>query len=90
MPITSTGVLCDEGAGQRNCVASYASQIRQKRVFVYQVLAPSRATLSIVRRQGRWQIDQLEAACNRPAPRETRLAVLAWLRTAPAPSDAVA
>ena len=84
VPITSTAMLCDEGTAQRNCVASCAAQIRRKRLFVYRVLAPSRATLSISKRAGRWRIDQLEAADNVAAPRATRAAVQAWLRDAEA------
>jgi hypothetical protein len=46
---------------------------------IYRVLQPERATLSLARRAGRWHIDQLKGACNRPVRPDTRQAVLAWL-----------
>lgn len=82
VPLDSDALLFEEGQAQRNCVASYTSHVREGDVFVYRVLAPTRATVSIVRRGGRWRIEQLCSAANQPVPEATRKAVLAWLHGA--------
>jgi hypothetical protein len=82
VPLERPDLIIEEGKQQRNCVGSYVGRVRRGRLYVYRVLAPTRATLSIVRRDGRWGIDQLEAAANEPVPCATREAVLEWLRDA--------
>ncbi len=82
IPITSIEMLHDEGRTQDNCVASYGLRIAHRCLFVYRVVSPTRATLSIVKRAGQWRIDQLEAWGNTAAPRETHRAVQAWLARA--------
>lgn len=82
VPITSIEMLNEEGRTQRNCVGSYDTRIKHKRVFIYRVVSPTRATLSIVKRAGTWKIDQLEAMGNKDAPRQTYRAVQAWLDAA--------
>ena len=49
IPIHTVGELIAEGRDQDNCVATYIDQVRKRRVFIYRVLKPERATLSIVR-----------------------------------------
>jgi hypothetical protein len=80
VPIDSAAMLAEEGLLQRNCVGSFASRVRRGDMFVYRVFAPSRATLSLVRRDGSWRVDQLLGLANTPAPLATREAVLTWLR----------
>jgi hypothetical protein len=82
VPIESVAMLTEEGRQEGNCVGSYASRVKQRRLFIYRVLAPSRATLSIVRRSGAWTIDRLLGANNQPVPVATRQAVEAWLKSA--------
>ena len=82
VPISTIEMLREEGALQDNCVASYLSRLQRRRVFVYRVLSPSRATLSIVRHAGHWRVDQLESAHNGAAPDETWRAVHEWLERA--------
>jgi len=80
-PITSPESLVDEGEEQGNCVASYASRVREGHTFIYRVLEPERATLSIVRKSlgGEWEIGELETRFNTPASDETEALVQAWL-----------
>jgi hypothetical protein len=79
VPITTVARLDAEGLAQRHCVATYARHIREGAMYVYQVLAPTRATLSIVADDGRWRIGDLRGAANALPPRETLEAVEVWL-----------
>lgn len=80
VPIANAEELVAEGREQHNCVASLARRIRHASIAVYRVLAPERCTLSLVRKNRTWRIDQLKAACNRPPRRETREVVASWFR----------
>ncbi len=79
VPLLSVADLVVEGRAQHNCVASYARLARRRQVALYKVLAPERATLSLVREDGVWRIDELETACNRGVSADTRTAVNHWL-----------
>jgi hypothetical protein len=79
-PLQSPAALVREGTEQSNCVGSYAARVAAGNTYIYQVLAPERATLSIVRLdQGPWQIGELLLAHNRSVSLETRRWVKAWL-----------
>ncbi|MEM7697022.1 MAG: PcfJ domain-containing protein [Verrucomicrobiota bacterium] len=80
-PITSARALVDEGEAQHNCVASYAKYVREGSRFIYRVLEPERATLSIERRnrEASWFVSELEARYNTPVAEETEDFVAAWL-----------
>lgn len=72
--------LVEEGREQCNCVATYAPQVSEHTIYIYRVLAPQRATLSLVKNAaGHWELDQLKLKHNRPASSATRAAVEAWL-----------
>lgn len=75
-------LIVEEGEQQRNCAGSYVARVRRGGLYIYRVLEPSRATLSILKRDGRWRVDQLEGPRSSPVPPETRKAVLVWLRDA--------
>jgi hypothetical protein len=61
-------------------VASYAPRVREGRVFIYRVLQPERATLSLIRTDtGRWEIGELKASRNRPVSEQTQDLVEQWL-----------
>lgn len=80
VPLTLPRDLIAEGARQRNCVASYAPAVADRRTFVYRVLAPERATLSLRRGSGgAWEVSELYLSCNQPVAPRTRRAVEAWL-----------
>ncbi|MDF1823459.1 MAG: PcfJ domain-containing protein [Verrucomicrobiales bacterium] len=80
-PITSPEGLVNEGEEQGNCVASYAERVRQGSTFIYRVLQPERATLSLVKRSpfSDWQIGELESKYNTDVQGETEDFVEAWL-----------
>lgn len=80
--LTSPEALVDEGEIQGNCVATYAGRVEQGDLYIYRVLKPARATLSIIRQpsSGLWQIEQLEGRFNTPAAESAEKAVTAWLR----------
>lgn len=80
-PITSPSDLVDEGEYQGNCVASYADRVREGHTYIYRVLHPERATLSLVRRSpfSDWEIDELECRFNTDVAEETEEFVQAWL-----------
>ncbi len=80
VPLTDPGQLIEEGRAQRNCVASYAERVAAGKVFIYRVLAPERATLSLQPSSAReWELGQLLCACNQPVSPATRHSVLRWL-----------
>jgi hypothetical protein len=80
IPLRSQTDLVAEGREQKNCVASYVSDVVAGRCYIYRVLHPSRATLSISRiYDGNWGIRELEASCNREVPPATRAFVKEWL-----------
>ncbi len=72
--------LMAEGREQKNCVASYTDRVTTGSCYIYRVLYPSRATLSITRQSdGNWKISQLEASCNRRIDEATKDFVNQWL-----------
>lgn len=82
VPITSEEDLVLEGRTQCHCVASYGSQVMERLTYIYRVLWPERATLSIVRGAGRrWEIGQLKAAGNQSCSNKTFEFVEDWLAT---------
>ena len=80
-PITSPEGLVNEGEAQGNCVASYATRVQSGTTFIYRVLRPQRATLSIVRASpfADWCIGELEGPYNTDVEPGTELFVECWL-----------
>lgn len=80
LPLTTTADLRLEGRKQHNCVGSYTPAVLKGRIYVYRVLEPERATLSIRPGfGGAWFINELKCACNKDTSKATRVAVLEWL-----------
>ena len=80
VPIRTELDLLQEGREQNNCVGSYASGIRAGIVYVYRVLAPERATLSIVPGGGgRWRLSEIRASHNRPVRPEFAQSAVNWI-----------
>lgn len=80
VPITSKAGLKAEGNEQSNCVGSYARQVMANHTYIYKVLRPMRATLSIVRGSDcNWRIGQLRASLNGPVDHRTVETVQKWL-----------
>jgi hypothetical protein len=80
VPIYTMEELVAEGRAQDNCVATYAERVQSRHTFIYRVLKPERATLSIVRGpDGDWQISELERGGNNGISDLTRRVVESWL-----------
>jgi hypothetical protein len=80
VPLRSGEELRMEGQTQHNCVGGFTEGVRAGRTYIYKVVAPERATLSIVQGAGgEWIISQLKAAFNKPVKAETVQAVEEWL-----------
>lgn len=80
IPLQSAWELRAEGQQQHNCVGSYTHRVESGQCYIYRVLKPQRATLSIVKTPaGEWAIGELNAICNSPADDRTRRAVYNWL-----------
>lgn len=83
LPLTSKELLDMEGREQNNCVAMHELYVRRGGYYVYQVLAPERATLSIYRgRDGGWRRLELRVKNNKKAKSATEAAVDRWLSQA--------
>jgi hypothetical protein len=80
VPLRTKKELLVEGRTQKNCVASYADRVAAGGCYIYQVLHPKRATLSIsLQSDGNWDISELKASCNYAVDRATRAFVTEWL-----------
>ena len=59
---------------------NYCERVAAGKVFIYRVLQPERATLSLApAANGEWEIDQILRACNQPTSPLTLQAVQTWL-----------
>ena len=80
VPLRSQAELMAEGREQHNCVASYTRRVVVRDCYIYKVLHPSRATLSIsLQNDGSWGISELKGACNAAVDGATRDFVNDWL-----------
>jgi PcfJ-like protein len=80
VPICTVEDLIHEGTVQNNCVATYAERVQHRGIFIYRVLKPERATLSIVlTADGDWQIGELKRRSNTAVSPVTRQVVESWL-----------
>jgi len=80
VPLRTITELLAEGRIQKNCVASYAGRVIAGECFIYRVLHPNRATLSVsLQSDGNWEISELKASCNRSVDAGTRAFVNEWL-----------
>jgi hypothetical protein len=80
VPLGTPEELHQEGAEQQHCVGGYSQSVVAGHTYVYRILAPERATLSIVKgADGNWQVGQIALSCNRSASRETLRSVEQWL-----------
>ena len=80
VPVVTEEELKEEGRNQGNCVASYAARVRRGGLYIYKVLAPQRATLSIMLgSDGCWHTHQLKRKGNRRVNSHTVGIVAHWL-----------
>ena len=69
----------EEGCKQCNCIFSKLPEMVDGRLFAYRIFKPERATLTIRKHKGKWIIDALETAMNKPVSNKTREYVRTWL-----------
>lgn len=80
VPLTSAKALALEGVDQSNCVGGYGRRVLTGSLYVYKVLSPERATLSIVRMpDGCWCRSELKLRSNKAVSMATVNAVEHWL-----------
>ena len=80
VPLNTPLKIQKEGEEQHNCVGSYAPRVSKGGMYIYKILAPERATLSIVRDAGgTWRIGELRRDRNQNVNEETTRIVDAWL-----------
>jgi hypothetical protein len=70
----------EESREQVNCVRTYAYRVAEGLVYIYRVLAPERATLSIMKRpDGSWRRSELAGYKNSIVRKETIRIIDTWL-----------
>jgi len=80
VPIRNGDELRREGREQKNCAGSLVNRIRGGSFFIYRVLKPERATLSIVMDSDEnWIIGELKCFANSNASSATQQVVQSWL-----------
>jgi len=98
-PIPDTGAIralrhsqdvADEAMEQSNCVWELLPKLASGQLFLYRVLEPERATLSIRRKNGKWCLNEIEGPKNEPVKEETIAQVVQWLHGAGEEADLAA
>ncbi len=80
-PIETPDALICEAYEQNNCVMSLATEIAAGRLFLYRVVRPERATLSIAPNGNTWMIQECRGANNANVTPTCIAAVHEWLVT---------
>ena len=81
IPISTKDGLRLEGKHMKNCVGTYIDKVLRGEMYIYKVLAPQRATMSIIPQWGReWRCCELKLKCNKQPGTKTKDAVITWLR----------
>ncbi len=80
VPLISPLELRLEGQAQHNCVETYKTRVKKGEIYIYKVMWPERATLSIVKgADGCWTRGELKKAGNGQVRSATRRFVDNWL-----------
>ncbi|MBI3206681.1 MAG: PcfJ domain-containing protein [Myxococcales bacterium] len=79
VPLVSAEQILAEGREMHHCVASYIRPVAAGQVYVYRLLAPERATLSLRSDRDGWELAQIKGPANAPVEHETVQQVHAWL-----------
>ena len=82
VPITGEEELRAEGQHMEHCVAIYAEEVAGRNYYIYKVLAPERATLSVRRTVGGWVLSELRGRGNAKLSKQTQKRVLDWFQAA--------
>jgi hypothetical protein len=80
--------LFEEGREMNHCVFHHVNTVRYGERFIYTLLAPERATVSLAPSHGGWAIEELRGPANAPVSRAAEESVRNWIRHArPEPSS---
>lgn len=79
IPLTTPEALFQEGDVQKNCIFSHSWFVCNGNEYIYRVLNPVRATLSVIFKNGSWEPDEIYMAGNQPVEENIRREVLASL-----------
>lgn len=82
VPITTHHALVEEGRTMHHCIRSYAERVACGAVYVYQLLAPERATIAIARRENGWELLDMRGRSNFVPTPPAWKAVQSWLEAA--------
>jgi hypothetical protein len=80
VPIDTPAMLFEEGRQQHHCAAIKVRAVQAGNTYLYRILQPERATLSIDRVARGWVLGELLAAYNTEVRIETLQVVRAWLK----------
>lgn len=79
-PLQTEVELFEEGRIQKNCAGDYGPRVRRRKMHLYRLLEPERATVAVKMGQaGRWELDEIKAHGNSEVSPETLSAVLEWI-----------
>ena len=78
IPLTTPQAIIREGRNQENCVVTYIKKVITGDCYLYKVLRPERATLSLERNGANWEIGELKTKFNKKPSTETYLKVKLW------------
>lgn len=78
VPLTTPAEILEEGRAMHHCVFSYVREVARGSTYIYRVLEPERATVSLVKRGDGWSIGQLCGIANARVAPATAAAVFDW------------
>ena len=78
IPIDNKADLLKEGREMKNCVGSYAKQVKYGNCYIYKVMEPQRATLSVSPDTGK--VLELKLSANKVPRRQTYNEINEWLQ----------
>ncbi len=85
-PICDLRTLREEGFLQKHCVSAYGRKIAVNRtVYIYRILEPERATLSLTRHGKNWHLGELKGFRNDSVSAQTWKQVREWYASATLP-----
>lgn len=78
IPLTTPAEILEEGRAMHHCVFSYVHDVARGSTYIYRVLQPERATVSLVKRGNSWSIGQLCGIANARVTPATAAVVFDW------------
>lgn len=79
IPLTTPAEILEEGRAMHHCVFRYVPEVARGVTYIYRVLEPERATVSLVRRGQTWSVGQLSGIANARVAGATAAAVHGWV-----------